>query len=101
MYLSIYLLCFFSRHFPSVTFYKAGSMVVYPGEVQDTEAVVEFLTSEDALELPDKIEATDEENLFRSGGGLKNIDSCSNPKGRRKKTTFYGHVPSYRGFTDI
>ena len=27
--------------------------------------VVEFLTNEDALELPDKIESVDQENLFR------------------------------------
>ena len=29
---------------------------VYPGDVLDTNAVIEFLTSEEALELPDKIE---------------------------------------------
>ena len=31
----------------------------------ETEAVIEFLTNEDALELPDKIEEVDNENLFR------------------------------------
>jgi len=53
------------RQFPAVTFYKAGEMSVYPGDVTDTDQVVEFLTNEDALELPDKIESVDEENLFR------------------------------------
>jgi len=53
------------RHFPAVSFFKAGSMMVYPGDVLDTNAVIEFLTSEEALELPDKIEEVDDENLFR------------------------------------
>lgn len=53
------------RHFPAVTFFKAGAMSFYQGEVTDTDQVVEFLTSEDALELPDKIESVDQENLFR------------------------------------
>ncbi|XP_023328989.1 uncharacterized protein LOC111701796 [Eurytemora carolleeae] len=53
------------RQFPAVSFYKAGVMTVFDGDVLDTEAVVEFLTNEDALELPDKIESVDEENLFR------------------------------------
>ena len=53
------------RHFPAVTFFKAGAMMVYPGDVMETEAVIEFLTNEEALELPDKIEAVDDENLFR------------------------------------
>ena len=48
-----------------MTFFKAGAMMVYPGDVMDTEAVIEFLTNEEALELPDKIEAVDDENLFR------------------------------------
>ena len=48
-----------------MTFFKAGAMMVYPGDVMDTEAVIEFLTNEEALELPDKIEAVDAENLFR------------------------------------
>merc|ERR1719153_2046393 len=30
--------------------------MIYPGDVLDTNAVIEFLTSEEALELPDKIE---------------------------------------------
>ena len=53
------------RHFPAVTFYKAGEMSVFPGDVLVTEEVVEYLTNEDALELPDKIESVDQENLFR------------------------------------
>ena len=39
--------------------------MVYPGDVMETDAVIEFLTNEEALELPDKIEAVDDENLFR------------------------------------
>jgi len=31
----------------------------------ETDAVIEFLTNEEALELPDKIETVDDENLFR------------------------------------
>ena len=31
----------------------------------ETDAVIDFLTNEEALELPDKIEAVDDENLFR------------------------------------
>ena len=53
------------RHFPAVSFFKAGAMMVYPGDVMETEAVIEFLTNEEALELPDKIESVDDENLFR------------------------------------
>ena len=34
------------RHFPAVSFYKAGVMTVFDGDVLDTEAVVEFLTNE-------------------------------------------------------
>jgi hypothetical protein len=48
-----------------VSFFKAGSMILYPGDVMETEKVVEFLTSEEALELPDKIEEVDADNLFR------------------------------------
>ncbi len=40
-------------------------MILYPGDVMETEKVVEFLTSEEALELPDKIEEVDADNLFR------------------------------------
>ena len=53
------------RHFPAVTFFKAGTMMIYGGDVMETDAVIEFLTNEEALELPDKIEAVDDENLFR------------------------------------
>ena len=53
------------RHFPAISFFKAGSMMLYPGDVMETDAVIEFLTNEDALELPDKIEGVDNENLFR------------------------------------
>ena len=35
-----------SRHFPAVSFYKAGVMTVFDGDVLNTEAVVEFLTNE-------------------------------------------------------
>ena len=55
----------FWRHFPAVTFFKAGTMMLYPGDVMETDAVIDFLTNEEALELPDKIEAVDDENLFR------------------------------------
>jgi hypothetical protein len=48
-----------------VSFFKAGSMILYPGDVMETEKVVEFLTSEEALELSDKIEEVDADNLFR------------------------------------
>ena len=40
-------------------------MMLFPGDVLDAASVVDFLTSEDALELPDKIEEVDDENLFR------------------------------------
>ena len=49
-----------------MSFFKAGTMILYPGDVTETDRVVEFLTSEEALELPDKIEEVDAENLFRS-----------------------------------
>ena len=39
--------------------------MLYPGDVMETDAVIDFLTNEEALELPDKIEAVDDENLFR------------------------------------
>ena len=47
------------RHFPAISFFKAGTMMLYEGDVLDTIAVIDFLTSEDALELPDKIEEVD------------------------------------------
>ena len=53
------------RHFPAISFFKAGAMMIYPGDVMETDAVIDFLTNEDALELPDKIEEVDNENLFR------------------------------------
>ena len=40
-------------------------MMMYPGDVLDAAAVLSFLTSEEALELPDKIELVDAENMFR------------------------------------
>jgi hypothetical protein len=40
-------------------------MLLYSGDVMETGKVVDFLTSEEALELPDKIEEVDAENLFR------------------------------------
>jgi hypothetical protein len=58
-------MCVLYRQFPAVSFFKAGTMILYQGDVTDTEKVVEFLTSEEALELPDKIEEVDDENLFR------------------------------------
>ena len=75
-----------SRHFPAVTFFKAGAMMVYPGDVMETEAVIEFLTNEEALELPDKIEAVDDENLFR-WRELKKINFRSH--GGDKKSYLY------------
>ena len=36
---------------------------IYPGDVLDTNAVIEFLTSEEALELPDKIEEVKSETF--------------------------------------
>ena len=44
-------------------------MMLYNGDVMETDAVIEFLTNEEALELPDKIETVDDENLFRLGKG--------------------------------
>ena len=42
---------------PSAHQKKCNTMSqIYPGDVLDTNAVIEFLTSEEALELPDKIE---------------------------------------------
>ena len=38
-------------------------MMIYPGDVLDTNAVIEFLTSEEALELPDKIEEVEKQSL--------------------------------------
>ena len=53
------------RHFPAVSFFKAGTMMLFQGDVMETDLVIDFLTNEEALELPDKIEAVDDENLFR------------------------------------
>ena len=39
---------------------------IYPGDVLDTNAVIEFLTSEEALELPDKIEEVKSETFESS-----------------------------------
>lgn len=60
-----------------MTFFKAGTMMLYPGDVMETDAVIDFLTNEEALELPDKIEAVDDENLFRYKPLFVNIGSSN------------------------
>lgn len=60
-----------------MTFFKAGTMMLYPGDVMETDNVIDFLTNEEALELPDKIEAVDDENLFRYKPLFVNIASSN------------------------
>ena len=54
-----------SRDFPSLSIYKAGDMSVYPGDVHQTDQVLDYFTAQDVLQLPDNIELVDKEGMDR------------------------------------
>ena len=51
--------------FPALSFFRGLSeeMVLFEGDLQDEQAVLDFLTSEDSLSLPDKIEEVNAHQL--------------------------------------
>jgi len=50
--------------FPAITFFRERQIYIYDGDLKDEEAVLEFLTDEDNLAMPDKIEDVDAEQLI-------------------------------------
>ena len=53
------------QDFPTLTMFRDGEMTPFPGDLTNAEQVLEFLTSEDTLTLPDKIEEVNSESLMR------------------------------------
>ena len=51
--------------FPALSFFRDEEMVIFEGDLQDEQAVLDFLTSEDSLTIPDKIEEVNAEQLLR------------------------------------
>ncbi len=52
--------------FPGLTYFRGGDPTPYEGNLLRTEEVAAFLTSEDALALPDKIEVVRADSLFHT-----------------------------------
>lgn len=51
--------------FPTLTMFRDGEMTPFQGDLTKADQVLEFLTSEDTLTLPDKIEEVNAESLMR------------------------------------
>lgn len=51
--------------FPTLTMFRDGEMTPFNGDLTDAAKVLEFLTSEDTLTLPDKIEEVNSHSLMR------------------------------------
>ena len=49
--------------FPSLSFFRGREIMIYEGDLKDEEAVLDFLTDEDNMAIPDKIEEVDAEQL--------------------------------------
>ena len=48
---------------PGLTYFKGGEATHFEGDFSDIEAIVDFLASDDALELPDRIEDVNSHQL--------------------------------------
>uniref|UniRef100_A0A2S2PW44 Protein disulfide-isomerase n=1 Tax=Sipha flava TaxID=143950 RepID=A0A2S2PW44_9HEMI len=44
------------KNFPALTYFRKKEPIIYEGDLMDEESVLEFLTSLEALDLPDRIE---------------------------------------------
>ena len=62
--------------FPTLTIFRDGEMTYFEGELNDSEAVLSYLTSDDTLTLPDKIEEVNSELLMKIIRGKYVISIC-------------------------
>ncbi len=53
------------KELPTLSLFRDGEMAPFEGDLNDPKAVLEFLTSEDSLTLPDKIEEVNADSLHR------------------------------------
>lgn len=51
--------------FPTLTMFRDGELTRFQGDINEPDQVLEFLTSEDTLTLPDKIEEVNSASLMR------------------------------------
>lgn len=51
------------RKFPALTFFRNGEITIFDGDVSDEDEVLDFLTSENLLVIPDKIEEVNADAL--------------------------------------
>jgi len=51
------------KKFPALSFFRDRNIFIYDGDLKDEESVLEFITDEDNLAMPDKIEDVDAETL--------------------------------------
>lgn len=51
--------------FPTLAIFRDGEMTLFHGDLTKPETVLEFLTSDDTLTLPDKIEEVNSDSLLR------------------------------------
>merc|ERR1711971_27589 len=52
------------KKFPALTFFRGWEVMIYEGDLKDGEAVLDFLTDEDNMAIPDKIEEVNAEQLI-------------------------------------
>ena len=52
------------KKFPALTFFRGREVVIFDGDLKDEEAVLDFLTDEDNMAIPDKIEEVDADQLI-------------------------------------
>jgi len=52
------------KKFPALSFFRGRDIMIYDGDLKDEEAVLDFLTDEDNMAIPDKIEDVDADLLI-------------------------------------
>merc|ERR1712079_876328 len=52
------------KKFPALSFFRDRDIMIYDGDLKDEEAVLDFLTDEDNMAIPDKIEDVDVDQLI-------------------------------------
>jgi len=52
------------KKFPALSFFRDRQIFIYDGDLKDEEAVLEFITDEDNMAMPDKIEDVDADQLI-------------------------------------
>ena len=58
------------RKFPALTFFQDGEITIYGGDMTNNAKVLEFLTSDAMLVIPNKIEARQMRQITNSGNIL-------------------------------